>query len=433
MKFKITTLGCKVNIYESEAVSFDLIKRGYTLVDKKPDLQIINTCTVTQTSDAKSRKTIRSLIRENPKAITVVMGCYSQLDSEEVAKIPGVDIVVGTAKRTNIAELVEQYQINKRLINMVGDAKQYQTYEELKLLKLSKHTRGFIKVQDGCENFCTYCAIPYSRGPIKSRDPESVVAEIKVLVEQGVKEVVLTGINTGTYGQDLGYLTLAQLIDKIINEVPELYRIRLSSIELMEITDELLETLKRHGKKIAQHFHIPLQAGSDSVLKRMNRKYVMEDYFKTIQKIRYLFPNASITTDCLAGFVGETADEFQTTYDNIKKICFMECHIFPYSKRPGTKAYDMRGHLDPSLIKKRANALQALAKELKNEYYENKIGEIVEVLFEQKKDKYWIGHTTDYLDVIVDAKEDLENQIKRVRLLKNIALGLYGEVLDHEI
>ena len=433
MKFKITTLGCKVNIYESEAVSFDLINRGYVLVDKKPDLQIINTCTVTSVSDAKSRKTIRSLIRENPNAITLVMGCYSQLESEDVASIPGVDIVIGTNNRKNIAEMVEQYIIDKRLINKVTDSKDYQTYEDLKLLKLTKHTRGFIKIQDGCENFCTYCAIPYSRGPIKSRDPNSIIAEIDALTKQGVKEIVLTGINTGTYGKDLGNINLAKLIDKILNEIPDLYRIRLSSIELMEITDELLETLKHHGKRVAQHFHIPLQSGCDTVLKRMNRKYLMEDYFKMIQKIRYIFHFASITTDCLAGFVGETEEEFKTTYENIKKIGFMECHIFPYSIRPGTKAYSMEGHLDPLVIKKRANALQILSLDLKKAYYENKVGEIVEVLFEQKKDKYWIGHTTDYLDVLVEAKDNLENQIRQVKLLKNIPLGLYGEVLDNEI
>ena len=433
MKFKITTLGCKVNIYESEAVSFDLISRGYILVDKNPDVQIINTCTVTSVSDAKSRKMIRSLIRENPKAITVVMGCYSQLDSKNVLEMDGVDIVIGTNQRMQIAELVEQYKMMHQKINVVRDSKEYTSFEEMKLMKLSKHTRGFIKIQDGCENFCTYCAIPYSRGPIKSRNPESIIDEIKELVKQGVKEIVLTGINTGTYGKDLGNINLAKLLDLIIENVKDLYRIRLSSIELMEITDELLDTIKKHGYKIAQHFHIPLQSGCDETLKRMNRKYLMKDYFEKIGKIRYMFPNASITTDCLAGFVGETEEEFNTTYQNIKKIGFMECHIFPYSMRPNTKAYDMEGHLNPTIIKKRANALIKLSNELKKEYLESKIGVIKEVLFEQNKNGHWYGHTSDYIDVYIDSKENLENEIRNVKLLKNLNGFVYGEEVKNEI
>ncbi len=433
MKFKITTLGCKVNIYESEAVSFDLINRGYELVDKNPDLQIINTCTVTQTSDAKSRKMIRSLIRENPHAITVVMGCYSQLEAKEALSIEGVDIVIGTNNRKNIAELVEQYQMFKKQICTVVPSTEYQTFEELKLSRLSLHTRGFIKIQDGCENFCTYCAIPYSRGPIKSRRPENVISEIKVLVNEGVKEIVLTGINTGTYGQDLGNIDLASLIEKIMIEVPNLYRLRLSSIELMEVSDKLLQTIKKYSSRMAMHFHIPLQSGCDETLKRMNRKYNMQEYFATIRKIRSLFPTVSITTDCLAGFVGETEEEFQTTYDNIKKIGFYECHIFPYSKRPNTVAFNMDNHLDPSIIKKRANLLIKLSNELKNEYLDNSIGDIKEVLFEQKKNNNWYGHTSDYLDVFINSKENLENEVRKVKILKNLNGTLYGEEVKDEI
>ena len=433
MKFKIMTLGCKVNIYESEAVSADLINRGYILVDTNPDVQIINTCTVTSMSDQKSRKAIRSMIRENPKAITVVMGCYSQLESKEVSNIEGVDIVIGTNNRANIAELIEQYKMFNKVINKVEDSNNYKSFEELKLDRLNKHTRGFIKIQDGCENFCTYCAIPYSRGPIKSRKPEDVISEISNLVNQGVKEIVLSGINTGTYGQDLGYINLAKLIDLILENVKDIYRIRLSSIELMEITDELLNTLKKHGTKIAQHFHIPLQSGCDETLKRMNRKYLMKDYFSTIGKIRYMFPNASITTDCLAGFVGETALEFNTTKESIKKVGFMECHIFPYSIRKGTKAYDMEGHLNPSIIKQRANELIKLSNNLKNEYIESKIGVIKEVLFEQQKNGKWYGHTSDYIEVFINSKENLDNEIRYVKLLKNVGGSVFGEEVNNEI
>ncbi|MBR2891801.1 MAG: tRNA (N(6)-L-threonylcarbamoyladenosine(37)-C(2))-methylthiotransferase MtaB [Bacilli bacterium] len=421
MKFLISSLGCKVNIYESEAVAFDLKNRGWEIDEVNPDVVIINTCTVTQMSDVKSRKLIRQLIRKHPNAICVVMGCYSQLDSNNVSLIDGVDIVIGTNNRKNIYELIEEYRLFKKPINKVIDSKAYTTFEDLRLNELSIHTRGFVKVQDGCENFCSYCAIPYSRGPIKSRPLESVISEIKDLVDSGVKEIVLAGINTGTYGKDLESITLAKLIDEIIEKVPNLYRVRLSSIELMEITDELLDVLKKHEDKIANHLHIPLQSGCDETLIRMNRKYLMKDYFEKIGLIRSMFNDIAITTDCLAGFVGETLEEFNTTYNNIIKLGFADCHIFPYSKRLNTKAYDLPNHLDPSIIKERAHKLQTLAKELKLKYYNQFIGTVQSVLMEQLKNGYWYGHTSNYLEVKVkDNSINLTNQVVRVRLIKVI-------------
>ena len=428
MKFYISSLGCKVNIFESEAVAFDLKKRGWIASDIDPDVIIINTCTVTQMSDSKSRKLIRQLIRNYPKAICVVMGCYSQLDSQNVCDIEGVDIVVGTNNRSKIYELIEEYRLFKKQINKVSDSTEYKTFEELKLNELTIHTRGFIKVQDGCENFCSYCAIPYARGPIKSRNIESIIEEIKDLVNGGVKEIVLAGINTGTYGQDLENLNLAILIDRIITEVPNLYRLRLSSIELMEITDELLSVLKKHEEKVANHLHIPLQSGCDQTLIRMNRKYLMNDFFEKVNKIRSIFKDIAITTDCLAGFAGETNDEFNTTYNNFQKLKFADSHIFPYSRRKNTKADQMSNHLDPSIIKERAHKLQALAKDLKIEYYQNFLGQEMEVLFEQEKNGYWYGHTSNYLEVKIKKDDvNLINEILNIRLVKIINGVIFGE------
>ncbi len=427
MKFQTFSLGCKVNIYESEAVSYDLIGKGFVQSNDNPDVIIINTCTVTSQSDAKSRKLIRSKKEEFPNAIIVVMGCYSQLDPNTVSEKLGADIVIGTNNRSKIYDLIMQFVESKKKINLVEDSKKYQVFEELCLNKLSLHTRGFIKIQDGCENFCSYCAIPYSRGPIKSRNPQSVINEVSSLVDSGVKEIILSGINTGTYGKDLGSINLAKLIEKIIVEIPNLYRLRLSSIELMEISDELLDVIAKYPEKIARHLHIPLQSGSNGVLKRMERKYSMEEYFSKIDIIKNRFEDIAITTDCLAGFVGETIEEFEETCESFRKIGFAESHIFPYSIRPNTKAYNMPNHLKPEVIKERAHKLQSLAKELSLEYKNKFIGKTLPVLFEQLKKGYWHGHTSNYLEVKVkDQNIDLTNKVVDVKLINldnNIIIG----------
>ena len=336
MKFKTYSLGCKVNIYEVEAISSDLIKSGFELTnnDEEADVIIINTCTVTSTSDSKSRQLIRKIRKLNEKAIIVAMGCYVQLNSSEVENNLNVNIIVGTNKRNQVKELIKEYLENKEVINRVQSSDKYTEYEELKMYGLSTHTRGFIKIQDGCENFCAYCAIPYARGPIKSRKPSDVIDEIKTLVSKGVKEIILSGINTGTYGQDLkDEVTLASLLDDILSSVNGCFRLRLSSIELMEITDELLDVYEKYPTKIARHFHIPLQAGCDNTLKRMKRKYLTSDYERVINKIRNRFRGIAITTACLAGFVGETIEDFEDALDFIEKINFSSMHIFPYSRR----------------------------------------------------------------------------------------------------
>ena len=420
MKFRIHTLGCKVNLYESEAIASQLLNEGFLKATdfENADVEIINTCTVTSTSDAKSRKLIRSIAKTNSNAVIVVMGCYSQLNPKSIESIDGVDIILGTNNRHKIPELIKEYVLLKTPINIVKSSDEYKTFEELELHSLTKHTRGFIKIQDGCENFCSYCAIPYARGPIKSRDAESITLEIKNLVSLGVKEIVLAGINTGTYGKDLKGISLASLLRKIIMEVPDLYRVRLSSIELMEVTDELLDVLAEYPDKIARHLHIPLQAGADATLKRMHRKYDTKTYAKRIAEIRERLGDIAITTDCLAGFVGESEIDFECAMTFIQKMQFMMMHIFPYSRRKNTEADKMEGHLDPQLINKRAHLMQKLSQSMHKDYIARYLGKEMDVLFEQRKQNLWIGHTTNYLEVAIEANEsDLTNEVRKVKLL----------------
>lgn len=430
MRFSTTTLGCKVNLYETESLISSLVEKGweYQTDDKMIDVYIINTCTVTSTSDQKSRQMIRQARRNNPNAIIVAMGCFVQTHIDDAMGL--ADIIIGTKDKHRVYELVKEYMDTKNQINHVFDIADYTTYDEMKLDRLTTHTRGFVKIQDGCENFCSYCLIPYARGKIKSRNPDNIILEINKLVELGTKEVIISGINTGTYGQDLGNIDLAKLITKIMEET-SLWRLRLSSIELMEVTDDLLEVLQKYSSRIAHHLHIPLQGGADGVLTRMKRKYLTIDYFNLINKIRSIFPNIAITTDCLAGFVGETEEEFQETKEFIKKIRFADMHIFPYSRRKGTLADQMDGHLDPIIIKNRAKEMISIAKIMKEEYEKTFIGNELDILLERSKDNYWIGHTTNYLEVYCKTNQtNLENAIKKCKITEIKKGILYGIIKE---
>lgn len=424
MYFTTTTLGCKVNLYETEALTSFLEDKGWKYTESEcADVCIINTCTVTSTSDQKSRQMIRQSRRKYPKAIIVAMGCFVQTHGTDACEI--ADIVIGTKDRLKVFDLVNEYINTKTQINHIFDIDTYNYYDEIKLDRLSNHTRGFIKIQDGCENFCSYCLIPYARGKIKSRNPENVISEINNLVELGTKEVIIAGINTGTYGQDLGNINLAKLIEQIMVQT-NLYRLRLSSIELMEVTDELLNVMKKYENRIANHLHIPLQGGCDNTLIRMKRKYLSKDYLSLINKIRTIFPKIAITTDCLCGFVGESEKDFNDSIEFIKQIGFASMHVFPYSRRKGTHADTLEGHLNPGIIKERARLMIKEASSMKQCYEESFIGEIVEVLFEQKKNNYWIGHTSNYLEVYLESDEELTNTVKLCRIdkLKNNKLIL---------
>lgn len=404
MRISYCSLGCKVNLYESEAVIQEFIKTGFTLVDfhEKADVVIINTCSITETSDSKSRKMIRSAIRTSPNAVIVVMGCYAQLKPDAVCEIPGVDLLIGTQYRSQIFPMVMDILRNRHQISKVDDISRVKTYEELKVSRFTDKTRGFVKIEDGCDNFCSYCTIPYARGRVRSRASQDVIEEIRLLSDEGVKEIVLSGINTGCYGQDLDHYTLIDLLRDLIKNIPNLGKLRISSIELTEITSELLQLIKDNPSHFCMHFHIPLQGGHNETLKRMNRKYTLETYISCISNIRSLFPNVNITTDVMVGFSGETDANFQETLANICQIGFGEMHVFPYSRRPLTKAYHFPDIVSESIKKERMSAMLALNETMAHKYRLLFKDQILPVLVEKCENGTIYGHTSNYLEVQID-------------------------------
>lgn len=421
--FKMFTLGCKVNTYESECLrelfhQKEWIDQNDTINDNDVDIVTINTCSVTSVSDQKSRQHIRKLARTYPNAVVVVMGCYSQMSSEFIATIEGVGVVVGTNNRHLIPQLIEDYfnDPNHKVINIVESKRRDFAYETLNLANsYCENTRAFLKIQDGCNNFCSYCIIPYARGQLRSRPKEDVLNEVSRLVQNGYKEIVLTGIHTGKYGEDFEDYHFSDLLTDICNLKPTIKRLRISSIEQGEINDKVLELLK-NTDVIANHFHIPLQSGCDSVLKRMNRKYNCEEFYNKLKMIRAIKPDISITTDVIVGFPGETDDEFNETYEFIKKCEFAELHVFPFSARSGTPAARMDNQIDPQIKKERAHKLIQLSSQLQNKYQSQFIGQEVEVLFEEydENTKSYKGHTSNYILVHHPSDEDLCHKIKKV-------------------
>lgn len=417
MKFQIYTLGCKVNTYESNVMRDALLNKGYFEVDlkEKADITIINTCTVTNTADSKSMKVIRQAIRRNENAIIVVCGCLVQNKKEEVSKIDGVDIVIGNINKSKIVDYIEKYIEEKKQevdVRNIMDT----NFEPMMLNNFNK-TRAFVKIQDGCNNFCSYCIIPYTRGNVRSKDKRSVLKEIQLLVDEGHKEVVLTGIHTGNYGAEFANYKFAYLLKDIV-KIDKLERLRISSIEITEINDDVMEVIKENNI-LVDHMHIPLQSGSDAVLKRMNRKYDKEYFINKIKKLRKIRPNISITTDVIVGFPGETEEEFEETIETIKKIKFTKLHVFPYSKREGTKAAIMDGQVDENIKKKRVKILLQLSKELEYNYMEKFIGKKVIFIPEMAKEEYIIGHTGNFLNVKYrgnknDLNKDIEVKINNI-------------------
>lgn len=417
MKFQIYTLGCKVNTYESNVMRDALLNKGYFEVGlkEKADITIINTCTVTNTADSKSMKVIRQAIRRNENAIIVVCGCLVQNKKEEVSKIDGVDIVIGNINKSKIVDYIEKYIEEKKQevdVRNIMDT----NFEPMMLNNFNK-TRAFVKIQDGCNNFCSYCIIPYTRGNVRSKDKRSVLKEIQLLVDEGHKEVVLTGIHTGNYGAEFANYKFADLLKDIV-KIDKLERLRISSIEITEINDDVMEVIKENNI-LVDHMHIPLQSGSDAVLKRMNRKYDKEYFINKIKKLRKIRPNISITTDVIVGFPGETEEEFEETIETIKKIKFTKLHVFPYSKREGTKAAIMDGQVDENIKKKRVKILLQLSKELEYNYMEKFIGKKVIFIPEMAKEEYIIGHTGNFLNVKYrgnknDLNKDIEVKINNI-------------------
>lgn len=417
MKFQIYTLGCKVNTYESNVMRDALLNKGYFEVGlkEKADITIINTCTVTNTADSKSMKVIRQAIRRNENAIIVVCGCLVQNKKEKVSKIDGVDIVIGNINKSKIVDYIEKYIEEKKQevdVRNIMDT----NFEPMMLNNFNK-TRAFVKIQDGCNNFCSYCIIPYTRGNVRSKDKQSVLKEIQLLVDEGHKEVVLTGIHTGNYGAEFADYKFADLLKDIV-KIDKLERLRISSIEITEINDDVMEVIKENNI-LVDHMHIPLQSGSDAVLKRMNRKYDKEYFINKIKKLRKIRPNISITTDVIVGFPGETKEEFEETIETIKKIEFTKLHVFPYSKREGTKAAIMDGQVDENIKKKRVKILLQLSKELEYNYMEKFIGQKVIFIPEIAKEEYIIGHTGNFLNVKYrgnknDLNKDIEVKINNI-------------------
>ena len=417
MKFYIYTLGCKVNSYESRIMTEDLINAGY--VEEKDnnipaDIYIINTCSVTNTADSKSLKLIRQAIKKNKDAIIVVCGCLAQAKPETV-NIEGVDIVIGNKNKSKVSEYINEYVKNKNKKTDIYDISNVE-FETMKLNNFDK-TRAFIKIQDGCNNFCTYCIIPYTRGSVRSKPREDILNEFDHLTLNGHKEIVLTGIHTGNYGSEFDNYDFADLLNEIV-KIKKLSRIRISSIEITELNDRVLEIIKNNNV-LVDHLHIPLQSGSDEILKLMNRKYDTKYFIEKINKIRKIRPDISITTDVIVGFPNETDKNFNETIETIKKVDFSKLHVFPYSKREGTKAATMEGQVKEDVKKQRVMELLKLSKELENKYMNKFIGKTLTFIPEVYKDGYLIGHTGNYLLIKLKGCEELLHKEVSVKLMEN--------------
>lgn len=401
MKVCVLTLGCKVNLYESEVIKEQFISNNFQIVDlnNNPNIIIINTCSVTNQSDSKSRKMIRRAKKINPDSIIIVCGCFAENHKENILSL-GVDILIGNKDKSRIINLINDYYETKTPIVKFYDLNN-SLFEDMVINNFENRTRGFVKIQDGCNNYCSYCIIPYVRGSIRNKDINVAYEEIKELVNKGYKEIVLTGIHTGSYGAGTNY-NLTTLIKKI-SSLKELKRIRISSIEITEIDDDFLKELKIN-KKICDHLHIPLQSGEDSVLKMMNRKYNIQEYKELINKIRKIRPNINITTDVIVGFPTETKENFRETIKNIKEIKFGKIHVFPYSKRNGTAAARMKDIVSSIEKKNRSKELINLSLELEHDYYLKFIDQKIEVLIEEVNDNYSMGHTSNYIKVVINKK-----------------------------
>lgn len=408
MKFLINTLGCKVNTYESNVIRDIFLNEGYEESNSNVDIAVINTCTVTNTSDSKSLKVIKHTIKNNPNAIVIVCGCFSQINPDRLKDMEGVSIVLGNYNKSKIMDYINQYKKDKKQIIDVRELND-EKFECMKLNNFNK-TRAFVKIEDGCENFCSYCIIPYSRGKVRSKLMEEVLDEVNTLVNNGHREIVLTGIHTGHYGADILEYDFSDLLNEIC-KIKGLERLRISSIEITELDDKFLEKLK-NNKVIVDHMHIPLQSGCDKTLKEMNRKYDVAYFKDKINKIRSIRPNISITTDVIVGFPNETKDDFNTTVNTIKEIKFTKLHVFPFSVRKGTVAETMENQIDEKTKKERVHILMDISKELELDYMNKFVGCEVEFIPEVSKDGYIIGHTGNYLQIKSKIKSNGHETIK---------------------
>ena len=420
------TLGCKVNHYETEAMMDNFKNRGYEVKDFEQiaDIYIINSCTVTNQAASKSRKYARRAKRKNSEAKIIMVGCYPQTDKEEVENIDEIDYILGTSGKYNIVNLVEEHLGIEKDSKLLKDNKEYaklSEFEEMNIDDLSETTRAYIKIQEGCNQFCSYCIIPYARGKLRSRKTENIIKEVNNLVKKhGVKEIVLTGIHLGAYGmENNNEYALTDLIERL-TLIEELKRIRLSSIEVTEVNDKLLKLIKTN-KKVCSHLHIPLQSGSNKILKRMNRPYNKEEFKKRVDNFRKNIPELAITTDVIVGFPGEGIKEFRESYKFIKEIGFSRLHVFPFSRRKNTPAYDMKPRVKGNIKSKNAKRLRLLNKRLMYKYHSQFIGKNKKIIVENNKDKktgLYTGYTDNYIKVLVDAKSKDIEKLKEVKITK---------------
>lgn len=426
------TLGCKVNAYETEAMQQRMEAAGYTVVPfgDEADVCVINTCTVTNIADRKSRQMIHRAKKANPQALIVAVGCYVESGLSDCEKDEAIDIIIGNNRKAEIVSIIEQYieeknADNKQILktNMADMSEKTIEYEDMPLTRVENHTRAYIKIQDGCNQFCTYCIIPYTRGRIRSRDKASIISEVTSLANEGYKEIVLTGIHLSSYGKDLNNKESLLTILQSLNEIEGIYRIRLGSLEPRIITEEFLQTISTL-EKVCPHFHLSLQSGSLGVLKRMNRHYTPDEYYEKCELIRKYYPNAAITTDIITGFPQETDEEWKETMEFVRKVNFYEIHVFKYSMRNGTRAALMSGQVNENTKALRSSELARVADEMSAKFRERFIGENVTALFEEKikaqdNKEYFVGYTKEYVRVALpkeDVKEDISGKLLEVKL-----------------
>ena len=428
-KVAFITLGCKVNQYETNAMAQKFIEKGYTVIEEKEkaDIYIINTCTVTNMSDRKSRQMLRKVKETNPNAIVVAVGCYVQVAEKELEKIPEIDIILGNNEKADIVTYVENYIKDNIKKAEIDDVLHKTDFVEFGDITFTEKTRAVIKVQDGCDRFCSYCIIPYARGRVRSRRPEHIISEVKAIAQKGIKEIIITGIHIASYGKDFknGYV-LIDLLEEL-NKIEGIKRIRLGSLEPLLITQEFMERLVKLDK-ICHHFHLSLQSGCDETLKRMNRRYNTLQFKEIVELLRKYYKDVILTTDIIVGFPQETEEEFTQTYKFLEEIKFYKMHIFKYSQRKGTKAAIMPNQIDGNIKEERSKKLIELSDKNQLEYNQKYCNQKVEVLFEEEKEGIYYGHTENYLLVTCKTTENLENKIKTVTCQK-----AYTEHIEAEI
>ncbi len=421
MKVALYTLGCRVNSYESEAMAEKFIKEGYEVVsfDEFSDVYVINTCTVTNMGDKKSRQMIGRARRHNPEAIIAVVGCYSQIASDEIAQIEGVDVVLGSRNKGDIVYWVNRAREESKQVVEVKDVLKNNKFEQLAISEYQDKTRAFLKIQDGCNRFCSYCLIPFARGGVCSKEPEKILKEVKELSKNGFKEIILSGVHTASYGVDLeGNWDLVKILEEI-NKIEGIERIRIGSIDPTFFTEGVIERIC-NLEKMCPHFHLSLQSGCDATIRRMNRKYTAQEYKDVVENLRRYMKDVSITTDIIVGFPGESNVEFEATYEFLKGIKLSKMHIFKYSKRTGTKAAEMPFQVDGLIKEERSKKLIELNNALEVEFMEKFLGREMRVLYEEAisgKENTYVGYTENYIKVITESDENLEGKIVPTKLV----------------